>query len=221
MNEHLRIVRPSLHNELVARIRDLVIEGQLKPGEKVPEADLCQSLGVSRTPMREALKVLAAEGLLTLLPNRGAIVSKISAADIDELFPIMGALEALAGELACERISDEQVAAIRRNHDRMAQHFARGEWMPYIKINRAIHEAIFAAAGNAALAALYQQLLVRTHSVRFVIKKSPERWRQAMADHDKIMAALEKRDGRKLGRVLSAHLNHKAAAMMEAVAAAE
>lgn len=217
MNEHLRIVRPSLHAELVARVRDLVIEGHLKPGEKVPEAELCRTLGVSRTPMREALKVLAAEGLLTLQPNRGAIVSRITAAEIDELFPIMGALEALAGELACANITDETIAAIKRKHQRMVHYFERREWTPYIKLNREIHEAIFAAAGNASLAALYQQLLVKTHAVRFVMRKSPELWRQAIEQHEKMLAALEARDGRKLARLLSSHLRHKAKTVRDAM----
>lgn len=217
MNEQLRINRPSLHNELVARVRDLVIDGYMQPGEKVPEAELCRSLGVSRTPMREALKVLAAEGLLTLLPNRGAIVSRITEGEIKELFPIMGALEGLAGELACANITDAALAAIWQKHHRMVHHFERGEWTPYIKLNREIHEAIFAASGNAALQALYQQLLVRTHSVRFVMKKSPERWRQAIVEHGKIMDALEKRDSRKLARILTVHLEHKAETMLEAL----
>lgn len=217
MNDQSRIFRPSLHNELVTRVRDMILDGHLKPGEKVPEAELCQSLGVSRTPMREALKVLAAEGLLTLLPNRGAIVSKITPDEINELFPIMGALEALAGELACAHITDDALAAIWRNHNRMVAHYERGEWMPYIKLNRAIHEAIFAAAGNASLTALYQQLLVRSHAVRFVVKKSAARWREAIEDHEKIMAALDKRDGRKLARIMVVHLQHKAETMREAM----
>jgi DNA-binding GntR family transcriptional regulator len=218
MTEQLRIVRPSLHNELVQRVRDLVIEGHLKPGQKVPEAELCRTLGVSRTPMREALKVLAAEGLLTLLPNRGAIVAKITAEEIDELFPIMGALEALAGRLACARITDKELAAIRRDHRQMVAHYEHGAWMPYIKLNRAIHEAIFAASGNAALAALYQQLLIRTHSVRFVAKKSEARWREAIEDHERIMAALDRRDGDGLAHVLTEHLEHKAQTMREVMA---
>lgn len=219
MNEQVRIVRTSLHNELVQRVRDLVIDGHLKPGEKVPEADLCRTLGVSRTPMREALKVLAAEGLLTLLPNRGAIVSRISSAEIEELFPIMGALEALAGELAAERITPAQTAAIRRDHDAMVRHYEAGEWMPYIKLNRAIHEAIFAAAGNTSLSAMYQQLLIRTHSVRFVAKKSAARWREAIEDHAKIISALERRDGKALAAVLRQHLVNKAETMREVLMA--
>lgn len=212
------IVRRSLHDEIVVRLRDLITEGELKPGDKIQEAELCLRFGVSRTPLREALKALASEGLVLLSPNRGASVARITAKDIAELFPILGALEALAGEIACDRISDNAIAMIRRDHDRMLRHYKRGEWANYIKLNRAIHEALFAAAGNTALTAMFHQVMVRTHSVRFVAKKSAARWREAVEDHEKIMAALEKRDGKALARVLKLHLEHKADMVREAMA---
>ncbi|MEL7544592.1 MAG: GntR family transcriptional regulator, partial [Pseudomonadota bacterium] len=92
-----QIVRRSLHDELIERMRALITDGSLTPGEKVPEKALCAQFGVSRTPLREALKVLAHEGLVELIPNRGATVARLTVEDLDEVFPIMGALEALAG----------------------------------------------------------------------------------------------------------------------------
>jgi DNA-binding GntR family transcriptional regulator len=219
MNEHRVIVRRSLHEEIVERLRDLIVDNALKPGEKIQEPELCERFGVSRTPLREALKALAAEGLVTLQPNRGATVAKITPEEVDQLFPIIGALEALAGELACTKITDAAVAAIRRDHERMVMHYQRGEWAPYIKLNRVIHEAIFAAAGNPSLTALYQQLLIRTHSVRFVAKKSAARWKEAVEDHEKILAALEKRDGKRLARILTGHLQNKAETILEVMRA--
>ena len=221
LNEQGVIVRRSLHEEIVERLRDLIVDGELKPGAKIQEPELCEQFGVSRTPLREALKALAAEGLVALSPNRGASVARVTLAEIHELFPIMGALEALAGELACARICDEAVSAIRRDHDRMVKYYMRSEWTGYIKANRAIHDAIFAAAGNASLTALYRQLLVRTHSVRFVANKSSARWEQSVEDHEKILAALEKRDGKRLARVLAAHLQHKAESVIEAMGAGD
>lgn len=219
MTDAQRIVRRSLHDEIVARVRDLITDGDLMAGDKIQEAELCVRFGVSRTPLREALKALAAEGLVVLQPNRGATVARITTADICELFPILGALEALAGELACTRITDAEITTLRRDHDRMAKHYRRGEWAGYIKLNRAIHETIFAIAGNAALTALFQQVMVRTHSARYTAKKSAARWHQAMEDHEKIIAALEKRDGKALARILAMHLAHKAEMVREAMAA--
>lgn len=211
------IVRKSLTDELVARVRDLIIAGELEPGAKVPEAELCTRFGVSRTPMREALKVLAAEGLVVLTLNRGASVAKITQEEIDELFPIIGALEALAGEAACVRITERQLASLERLHGDMVARFRDGDWLGYSKLNRQIHEAIFEASGNAALAALYQQLLVRIHAVRFVARKTPERWRQAIDDHEQMMVALRARDGAALAGILRQHLVHKAGSVQESL----
>lgn len=180
----------------------MIVEGDLKPGQKIPEPELCTRFGVSRTPLREALKVLAAEGIVQLLPNRGAVVAKITHEEIEQIFPIMGVLEALAGELACERISEEDLEKLRRLHKTMIGHYRRGEWLPYSKLNRAIHEAIFTAAGNASLSSIYQQLIIRIHAIRFVAKKTPERWDQAADEHEQMMEALERRDGKRLAKIM-------------------
>ena len=220
MNEQPRLLRRSLHDELVALVRDMIVEGELEPGARVPEQQLCARFGVSRTPLREALKVLASEGLLTLLPHRGARVAAISAEEIEELFPIMGAIEALAGELAATRISDREIERIRGLHARMTEHYARGERTAYARLNEEIRDAIFAAAGNASLAQIYRQLMVRIRRVRFVARMSPARWQEAIRDHEAIVAALEARDGARLAAVLRAHVANKAATVLEALGAA-
>jgi DNA-binding GntR family transcriptional regulator len=206
-----------LHDEITNQLRDMIVDGDLKPGQKVPEPELCQRFGVSRTPLREALKVLAAEGIVQLLPNRGAVVAKVTREEIEQIFPIMGALESLAGELACERITEDELEKLRRLHKAMVGHYRRSEWLPYSKLNRAIHEAIFAAAGNAALSAIYQQLIIRIHAIRFVVKKTPERWRQAVEEHEQMVEALESRDGKKLARIMKLHLRNKAEMVEEAM----
>lgn len=212
------ISRRSLHDELIALVRSLIVEGELIAGEKVPEQALCERFGVSRTPLREALKVLASEGIVTLHPNRGATVASITPEIVDELFPIMGALEALAGEAACARATDADIARIRKLHDAMLAHYRRSERTHYIRLNQQIHRELFAIAGNAALSQLYEQLMVRIHAVRFVARKSPERWREAIEDHKRMMRALERRDGPALAAILKEHLVHKAAMVREALA---
>src|SRR6267154_6088508 len=93
-----------MHDEVVSRLRHLLTEGEIPPGARIPERELCASLSISRTPLREALKVLAAEGLVVLLPNRGSRAAKLTQKDVKELFEVCEALEATAGELACPRI---------------------------------------------------------------------------------------------------------------------
>ncbi len=101
-----------MHDEVVSRLRRLLIEGEIPPGARIPERELCASLSISRTPLREALKVLAAEGLVVLLPNRGSRAAKLTQKDVKELFEVCEALEATAGELACPRISEQQLHEI-------------------------------------------------------------------------------------------------------------
>ena len=200
------IVRSSLHDTLVSHLREMILKGELRPGDKLPEQKLCERFGVSRTPMREAVKVLAAEGVLRLLINRGAIVAETTPEEIEELFPIMAALEAVAGEQACRNASVEQVVQLRRLHDAMIGHYEAGEEVAYLRHNRLIHEAIVEMTGNATLAGMYQQILTRIHCVRFTIGKSTEQWDKAIAEHEEIVVALEQRDGKRLADLLKAHV---------------
>jgi DNA-binding GntR family transcriptional regulator len=209
------IKRRSLHTEIVDRLRDLIVDGSLKPGEKVNEVELCAAFGVSRTPLREAVKALAAEGLISLTPNRGATIATTTSREIVELFPIMGALEALAGELAAKAVTDAELAKLQRHHEMLVGAHARANWTAYIKANRAFHDRLIDIANNASLTLLYRQLLARTHAIRFVAKPLPEDWQEAVADHEQIMAALTARNDRKLGRLLALHVQHKAAAILK------
>jgi len=203
------INRTSLHDELVDRLRSMVVEGVLVAGEKVPERELCEKLGVSRTPMREALKVLAADGLLNLEPNRGARVRAITLADLDEVFPIMTAFEALAGELSCKRISQEQLDALKTAHQNMLQHYHDQDLPEYFKQNERIHEIILDAAGNQTLKNLYLSLALRIRSARYMANMTPKRWQQAVDEHEEILIALDKRDGKALAQILKRHLENK------------
>jgi DNA-binding GntR family transcriptional regulator len=213
------IERPSLHEELVTRLRDLVTEGELVPGTRLNERLLCERFGVSRTPLREAVKVLASEELVALLPNRGAVVTALTGADVDHLFEVMGALEALAGELACTRINEAQVSAIRALHFQMLMHHARGELSDYFKCNQRIHEAIVDAAGNPVLAATYRSLSGRIRRARFMANQSQERWNHAVHEHEMILRALTERDGAATRDLLRQHLRNKLDAVRASVAA--
>jgi DNA-binding GntR family transcriptional regulator len=213
------IVRKSLHGELVSILRDMILEGELRPGDKIPEQALCGKFGVSRTPMREATKVLASEGLVDLLPSRGAKVARITSEEMDQLFPIMGALEGLAGELACQNITENDFKRLESMHHEMVGCYKRSEYLGYAKLNRAIHEEFFKLADNPVLAGYFRNLIVRTHAIRFTARKSPERWREAVDDHEQMMSALAARNGRLLGEILREHLRHKIGMVNEALEA--
>lgn len=203
------IRRKSLHEELAETIGELIVNGDLASGQKVPELELCETFGVSRTPLREALKVLAAEGLVTLEPNRGAWVSEITAAQLEEVFPVMGALEALSGELACAKISDEEIAELDDLQSQMLEHFGNRDMARYFRTNQAIHEAILKAARNKTLTSQYRALAVKVRRARYVANMSDARWKQAVEEHEQMLVALRARDAAALSEVMKRHLKNK------------
>jgi DNA-binding GntR family transcriptional regulator len=203
------IIRQSLHEELVGLVRELIVDGDLQPGVKIPERELCERFGVSRTPLREALKVLASEGLVTLTPNRGASASLITIEDLEEVFPVMGALEALAGELACQHMTAREIATVRSLHNRMIAHYRQEQLKPYFELNQNIHEAILAGSRNKSLITMYRSLAGRVRRARYFANMSPKRWAQAAAEHEEIICALEARDGQMLAGILKHHLQNK------------
>jgi DNA-binding GntR family transcriptional regulator len=209
------IPRRSLHDELTERIRGIITSGELAPGQKIPERELCEQFGVSRTPLREALKVLASEGIVTLRPNRGAMVRPLTIEELEEVFPVMGALEALSGEIACLHITDAEVEAIRRMHGVMVEHWRRGELQDYFRLNQRIHVAILEATRNETLKSIYRGLSGRLLSARYIANMSPERWAQAVEEHEAILEALDARDGARLAEILKSHLANKLATVKE------
>ena len=198
-----------LHKDVVARLRDKLIEGVMPPGSRVPEKDLCAEFGISRTPLREALKVLAAEGYVVLLPNRGARVAKMTRNDLEELFAVCGGMEALAGELACKHATDAEISEIKALHDQMAQYYAARDLAGYYPLNRAIHEAIVRATHNSVLITMYENVSARIRRARFVAPMPPDHWQLAMAEHEAILNALQRRDAAVLSSILKTHLRNK------------
>jgi DNA-binding GntR family transcriptional regulator len=203
--------RASLHDRIARHLREDLTEGALEPGSRIDEKALCQRFAVSRTPLREALKVLAAEGLIELLPNRGARVAKLDEQDVRDMFDVMAALEALSGRLACARISEAEIDEIAALHFRMLAHWRRRERAAYFQANQAIHEAILEAARNPVLTATYRGLAGRIRRARFRANMDDARWAEAVAEHEAILEALRARDGNRLAVLLQSHLEHKQA----------
>ena len=208
------ISRRPLHEEATDRLRDLIVQGRLAPGARLNERLLTAQLGVSRTPLREAFKVLATEGLVELLPNRGAIVSPIDAERLSETLAVMGTLEALAGELACRNASDAQLNEIRALHYEMLAYHARGDLAGYFKFNQAIHLKLVKYSGNATLYNAYRQLNGNVRRARYMANLSQERWDAAVREHEEILAALGARDVKRIKALLQEHLAHKLSSVL-------
>ena len=211
--------RRLLHEEVVDQLRDMIVQGGLAPETKLNERVLAAQLGISRTPLREAIKYLASEGLVELLPNRGAVVAPLRRAKVREIFTVLGSLEALAGELVCRNATDADIAEIRALHYQMVAHHARGELARYFRCNQQIHIRLVECAGNATLAQVYRGLNAHVRRARYMANLSRERWDKAVREHEEILDALSARDSARLQALLRDHLANKLVLVMEALGA--
>lgn len=204
-----------LHESAAEQLRELIIEGTLPPGTRLNERVLCEQLGVSRTPLREAIRTLAGEGMIRLMPNRGAEVARLSRADVEEAFELMGALESLNGQLAAARATEVEIDEIRALNFEMQAAHARRDLSTYYRLNRAIHDHFAACARNRLLADTYARINRRLQALRFQSNLNREKWDDAMAEHAEMVEALATRDGARLGAILHRHLERKRAIVLE------
>ena len=209
MADIIEIARLGLHDQVAARLRTLLIEGRIAPGAKLNERELTALLHVSRTPLREAIKLLAAEGLVDLVPNRGAVAVKLTETDILHTFEVLAGLEAMSGEFAAQRITDDELTHIRAMHYEMLAAFTRRDLSNYYRLNALIHGAINAAAKNPVLAATYHGINARVQSLRFRTNQNETKWKRAVQEHERMVQALDARDGAAMRAVLVEHLLHK------------
>jgi DNA-binding GntR family transcriptional regulator len=209
------IARSTLPEAAAERLRTLIIEGQLAPGARLNERELSERLGVSRTPLREAFRMLAADGLLVQLPNRGAQVVTLSREDVGHAFEVMASLEGLAGELAAARVTDTDLADLEALQAAMEQAHARRDLPAYYRANRVIHERINVIAGNPVLTQTFRTLNARLHALRFRSNLVQAKWDQAVAEHRLMIDALAARDGERLRVLLVRHLRAKQHAVLE------
>lgn len=213
MTEHARsdvlpIQRRTLHDEVVVRLRDMIIEGRLAAGERLNESELGPQLGVSRTPLREAIKTLAGEGLIELKPSKGAVVRRFDIEDVRHMLESIRMLEQFAGRLACARASDEEIAGILELHRSMLARYRTRSRLAYYKLNQAIHSAIVRAAHNPTLTEMHDTLQARLKRIRYIGHGDPDKWAGAVAEHEDMAAALKKRDADALVDALGRHMDH-------------
>jgi DNA-binding GntR family transcriptional regulator len=187
-------------------LRDKIVTEEFEAGARIRERDVAEDLKVSRTPLREALKILAGDGLVVLLPNRGAIVAQPSPAEIAEKLELLGVLEAFAGERAAKDATEEEIGEVRALHLEMLASFARRDRRSYFHLNQRIHLTIVAAAHNAALNTVYRQLNHQVYCYRFRSSADTTHWQHALEEHAAIVQALTERDGPALSILLKDHV---------------
>lgn len=210
----LSVPRLVLHEKVAGTLRQMVVEGLIAPGAKLNERELCEALRVSRTPLREAIKMLAAEGLVELLPNRGSVAVQLSEADVLHTFEVMAGLEGLSGELAAQRITESELNEIKALHFEMMAAYTRRDLSAYYAHNAAIHRSINQAAKNPVLTATYDQVNARLQALRFRSNQDGDKWQHAVDEHAAMIEALAAKDADALRRILMNHLSSKKMVVM-------
>ncbi len=205
----------SLHDEVATKLRERIFAGGLAPGSFIDEPALCAELAISRTPLREALKVLTAEGLVRHEPRRGCFVSEVTERDLDEIFPVIALLEGRCAFEAANNATDADLAALEQLHDRLNRSARARLINEYYDTNFAIHEAIITLANNRWLAQVIGDLRKIVKLARLQQLHAPGRLDQSLSEHMAVFAALKARDAEGAEAAMRTHLTRQRAALRE------
>jgi DNA-binding GntR family transcriptional regulator len=211
----MRLVHNSLHDEVAAQLRERIFAGALAPGMFLDEVQLAEQLKISRTPLREALKVLTAEGLVRHEPRRGCFVNEVTEKDLDEIFPVIALLEGRCAYEAALHASDGDLEALEEMHQKLARHAKARRINEYYATNLAIHEAIIALAGNRWLAGVIGDLRKILKLARQQQLHAPGRLDQSLSEHLAVFAALKARDAEGAEAAMRTHLTRQRTALRE------
>jgi DNA-binding GntR family transcriptional regulator len=205
----------NLHEAIFQKLRSLLVEGTIPPGSKLNERELAESLNVSRTPIREAIRRLAADGLVELITNRGAIAVQLSKTDVIHTFEVIAQLEAYSGELAAQNITDATLSELEALQYEMMASYARRDLSSYYKLNLRIHSLINQAANNPVLSQLFSQVNARIEALRFRSNKDGIKWEKAVQEHQEMIDALKAHDSARMRKVMIAHVHNKRDVVMQ------
>jgi DNA-binding GntR family transcriptional regulator len=209
------IRREALHMQVVEKLRQLVNRGDIAAGERINELQIAAALGVSRTPLREAVKLLASEGLLELLPGRGSRVRRLTAEEIRDHFEVIGALERHAVEEAVAKMTPKGRAELEQLNGQMKEAFATGDRRAYYAANQRAHALFVRLAQSPALQETHETLTKRARHDRPVTLASTQRWAESMAEHAELLAAVYDGDAAKAGSLMLLHIRRTGEAMAD------
>ena len=211
----MRVVANSLHDEVAARLRERIFSGEYAPGSFLDEVRIAEQMEISRTPLREALKVLTAEGLVRHEPRRGCFVAEVTQQDLDEIFPVIALLEGRCAYEAALHASDADLQALEALHTRLVKHAKARRINEYYEANFAIHEAIITLAGNRWLAQVIADLRKILKLARLQQLHAPGRLDQSLSEHLAVFAALKARDPEGAEAAMKTHLTRQREALRE------
>lgn len=203
-----RVQQLSLAEMAFGELRRMIVRGHLAPGERLIEPELCETLSISRTPLREALKLLASEGLVVLRRNRNAIVTLIDAQELEHLFEVEAGIESFAISLASQRMTHTEIKRIEALQERMERLQDSGDLDAYFELNQRVHAMIVAGARNPVLDETHGRLLGRLERARYAALGRSGRWRESAREHREILEALKARDSERAQKLILSHVQH-------------
>jgi DNA-binding GntR family transcriptional regulator len=193
----------TLREKILETIREAILRGALKPGEKVAEPELAERFGISRTPIREAFRQLESEGYLTVIPRKGAVVTALSERDVEEFYAIKSILEGYAARMAAVNLSSKDIDRLEAINDRLEQLARDGDVKTFFRVHNEFHELFIRAAGNEKLLELIGQLLMKFNRLRMASLSLPGRMEISVNEHKKILEAFKNNDGEKANQLVS------------------
>ncbi len=207
----------SPHLQIAAILRTMILEGRLSPGARLTELELCAQLKVATVPLREALRVLAADNLVGLLPNHSAIVMQIADENMVELFEILEGLEATVGELVAQRVTDAEIEELKSLHAQMLEHYRARRRAEYFAYNQRVHRRLIEITRNRTLARDHYRYSQEIARARYAANFSQTSWGESVQEHSEIVEAVAQRDGILLSKLLREHMRRTARSVLAAL----
>ncbi len=206
-----------LRDVVFRKLRQEILTGELKPGERLMEIHLAQRLGVSRTPIREAIRQLEQEGLVVMIPRRGAEVAQMTEKNLQDVMEVRRALDVLSVELACERISEEDKAALKKACAAFEKAVESRDFKEIAEKDVALHEIIVKAAGNTRLLLLVNQLQEQMYRYRFEYIKDASQHSLLVQEHQKIYDSIIANDKESAAKAASVHIDNQEQAVIKQI----
>lgn len=201
-----QVIWAPMHVKVAYHVRELIVEGKMRQGERINESDLAEFLGVSRTPLRDALKILQGEGLIVIEPHKGTFVSFVTAKHTAKLFEALAGIERIGGEIATLVATDAQIEALADLHRKMFAFHRDGNRSNYFELNDQIHRAFVSLSGNDILVDIHAKLLVGAKRIRFAAIRAQDRWDESVTEYKAILAAMQARKAERAGKLIEQHV---------------
>ena len=209
----MKLSRATYHVQVADRLRNMIMTGKLVEGDKINENELCETMGISKTPLREALRVLSGEGLIRLVANRGAFVAKPTFEEIAEMFDVMSLLEAFCARAACRKMTARDFTRLEKLHAKLETAFEKRDQEEYIRFNNQYHALVQEIAGNRTLNQIVTGLRKKILLYRFQSLNLPTRFEHSIREHRELLEAFRQREAATAETLMREHLQNQSTAL--------